>query len=1150
MMRLGGLAWVAASCFSILLASETRFINRLHDEGYVTLSVRFYEKALKENRIEKRGQDEVFLKLYKAYNKMASMSKEEKKVSDYRDKAESYFEKIKGTNDPEIMLVRVSTDMDALKVLERKSLLEDADMESIRKQAKEPFGRVAEVTDGIRLAAREWLNKYDEMEDKERRRERKEFQKQSGLEITASLQFGEACVIYASLMGHEDPDAKKWLDKMAKTYDEFINNNFGTFPAIVGSIYYGQACILLGNYTDSWNEVVDGKEAGRLQFEEAIAGLEDFWEQPKARSHVLNWMYQAYTKHAKALEIVGDLEGSIDIHKKLFKWKGLDEAKPSKGSFHDVMMHGLQDLCKKLQKSYDGGNKDRVNDLLGFVLEGYNFTKRHKSRWHPNFERMLKGLPMDDPALVVTTDIAYNKAKDLFNKAKQADKVAGQAKGEEKKELEAKAADAFFAASMMYKKTLELLVKDDADKFNDIFPDSAFSMGYCLYKQENYLLSIAIFLRAVELYPSKDFPEDKFPEIYGFVSKCARYAKGAATQRYTKGGGTKFDKELFEKTLNVIKEQFPEEGDDPEYLLAYLQKMDGKYAAAKNLYAKIGKDSKMYYKAQFGVVDCDYLALTKSLEEKPLEGDALKTAIAPVVKAIESFVELCKQELKRPDGMLDKDFKSMVDSQKDMMLTAYRRLSALYYQNADYAKTHEVQAILLENLAGNEAKKFAAYRKMVSCSYRLNDEERLIRDIEGLKSLKPQKADPTKGIEELEEKELKEFITNALRMQANIVITEKINPMIKEQDALKGAEREAFGMEMAPFYLKAGGLFLESLEVSDDRDENILKQVIAYFYTAKTGREKALDALNLYFQWYPDKPVLDEWVKEMRGKDLKAWHGKLYGDPEEKIINIPSVQKIYNRFLDEIFDTIDYSGMTLSEIQEKKREIGDRPRNYQAALDTLDELEGKLKSDALFSKKGWPKLLEFKPMLKEANNYYGFRFMQAECYSILGRYEDAKLVYMELANYYVEYAQIRIELAKAKFTVGTPELLSEAQKIFSGLLKVVPRPNRGGYKPRDFFSLQMWSARTKMKSMEEKDTDMVIKTWKYLRSAIYQDLNYFSKSPERYRQLKIPASEVPNHEALVDEIKAWVSAEIFPVLKDSGDKLADDSWEKILGEDA
>jgi hypothetical protein len=1155
--RLGVAILVAFWASSLLVASEAKFINRLHDEGYITLSVRFYEKALSENEIENRNKDAVFLKLYKAYNKMSSMTKDEGKIAEYSAKAEKYFGSIKNSDDPEIKLERVTTDMEALQTLERKSLAEDADLDALKRQAKEPFGRVVEVTSGISAAAREWLTKYDEMDDKEQRRVKRDFGKQTGMEINATLKFGEACVIYASLVGSQDPEVREWLLKMAKVYDEFINNYFGSGAATVGSIYYGQACVLLGKFKNEWKEEVDGKEQGRMQFEEAIAALEEYAQQSKTKPFAQEFTYKAYTKHAKGLEIVGDLEASIDVHKKLFEWKELSDVKPSKGAIHDQMMFSLQDLCKKLQASYDGGNKDRVNDLAGFVLQAYNFTKKYKSKWHPNFERMLKNLPTDDPALVETTDIAYNKAKDLYRQARLVEQELKKAKSEEKDDLEAKLDDAYFAAAMKYKRTLEMLVKDKEDKFDDIYPDAAYSLGMSLYKLDNHLMALTTFLRAVELYPSNDYPEDQFPEIYGFISKCARYAKGAATQRYTKGGGSKFDKELFEKTLNIIKELFPEEGSDPEYLLAYLQKMDEKYASAKGLYAKISPESKMYYKSQYGMVDCDYLALIKKIDvqaEKgePLEGEQLKLELNPVVKAIEDFVTLCRKEIKKPDGMLEKDFKSMVASQKETMLNAYTRLSRLYERNGDYAKTHEVQSILLENLEGKESERFRAYRKMVSCSYKLSDEKRLIRDIEGLKSLKPQMADPAKKVEALEKKDLNDFIANALRMQANIVISGNINPM---NDALielkKGPEREAHSMKMAPFYLHAGELFLESLKVAEDKDDKILRQVISYFYTAKTGREKALDALNLYFEWYPDKPLLDQWVVEMRGKDLKAWHGKIFGDPELKIINIPSIQKVYDRFLDEVFDTIDFSGMSLSELQKKKREIGDRPRNYQAALDTLEELEKKTNSDALFKKVGWPKLAEFRTMLKEANNYYGFRFMQAECYSILGRYEESTEVYAELASYFVEYAQIRIELAIARFKEGTPDALSEAKVIFSGLLKVVPKPNqRSVYKPRDFFSLQMWSARTKLKMMEEKDPSRVISAWQYLRSAISRDLGYFSKDPARYRELKIPTAKVPAHEALVDEIKTWVSEEIFPVLKDSDSPLSGDSWDKILGEDA
>jgi tetratricopeptide (TPR) repeat protein len=175
-------------------------------------------------------------------------------------------------------------------------------------------------------------------------------------------------------------------------------------------------------------------------------------------------------------------------------------------------------------------------------------------------------------------------------------------------------------------------------------------------------------------------------------------------------------------------------------------------------------------------------------------------------------------------------------------------------------------------------------------------------------------------------------------------------------------------------------------------------------------------------------------------------------------------------------------------------------------------------------------------------------YMMADCYSRLNQYEKATAVYEKLSKYYVEQFDIRIELAKAMFAKGTVESYKQAKEIFLELSVAVAKPGSQNYKPKDFFNLQFWGTRAKLKAMGAKPpTDEVVTAWQYFRSSIYQDLGYFAKEERRFDVLKIAAMNRGAHHQLIDEIKKWVSENIFPVLKDSGHALASDSWEKILG---
>ena len=1102
-----------------------RFAEALSVDNYTTKAIEYYEKSLKGAKKGKRS-DDTHLALYKLWGKVATASSGEL-AAEARKKSEENFNSIQDSGKPEVQLERIKSDLATLKTLDfkLKSAKEEEKADMITK-IEASFKSVAEVSDKIRTDARKWLDEFADKEEREQKKLRKEYQNQANLETTASLNFGEACVIYASAKGHTDPEVRQWLEKMAKGYEEFIADNYGNFAAIVGSIYYGQVCILLESFSDNWGRQVDGYDAGKTSFSEAIAGLELFGRQRNLKTYVETYTLQAYTKQAEALYIIGEKEEAIDSLVKLFEWKSLTSFK-KKHPLHDQMMFALQDLCHKLLASYEGGNKDRVNDLFKFTLSGFNFTKKVGSRWHPNFRALMGKMPTDDPNVEETLDIAYMKGGELYTKARMA------------AEEPEKAEEFYFQSALKYKRVMELLATEEDDILEEFYPTAAYRLGFCYYQMDNYLLALSVFLQAIDRFPSTKYPEKTHPAIYKNILQCAKYAKASATRRYTLAGKQRFDQSLFLKALEIISEQFPAEGGDPDFWRGYLMKGAGDYEKAKAQFEKTGPDSKMYYKSQYGIVDCSFRAMKDKEKQGRLEGEELKKERGEVAKAFASVVELCRTPKAKPADMSDKDYAYMETSRKDTLTRAFKVIASLYYTNEEFGKTHETHMELLK-VAENDGDRFKSYRMLVSCSYKLEDAASIEKEIKALKALKPDG-------EALLEKELSSFIGKALQMQANLKISKEMNPLINEEAAAKGGAKEAVRAKLAEVYIATADLLFESLNVTGDKDENMLKQVIAYYYTPEQGREKALEAINRYFEWYSEKPKMEAWYEELIGQPRDTWDAKLGGIRAS--IKLPRVEKVYDEFLDMLFDERDYSKETLADVKKLKRETGDRPRNYQTAIKKFEELEAMSKSDLLFGREGFPKLQAHLPDLKEANGYYNMRFMQADCYTLLKRYDDAADVFKYLASYYVEYPQIRIEMARSLFTKATPESLAKAKSIFSELLKVVNGPGSGNYNPKEYFSLHMWNSRTKLKLMgDTPPAAEVVQAWKYLRTNIMRDRSYFAKDADRFARLGIKGGDVAIHEAHIDELKAWVDEKIFPVLAQSGDPLADDSWAKILGE--
>lgn len=207
---------------SFLQANEDlEFAEKLLEKGYKSLAAKYYKQAL-GGRLSDREKDSIYLSLFQILNQISGASNDLKLKEKLTKEAKSFFDQIKNADDPRVQLQRVSSSMTTMKQASFKlnhplEIPTPAEAKRLKSEVSKAFDLVAKVSNKVRLDSRDWLNKFEEMEDeKERRKLKKELEKQSLLEIESSLMFGEACVIYANALGNKDPKVKEWLLKMAK----------------------------------------------------------------------------------------------------------------------------------------------------------------------------------------------------------------------------------------------------------------------------------------------------------------------------------------------------------------------------------------------------------------------------------------------------------------------------------------------------------------------------------------------------------------------------------------------------------------------------------------------------------------------------------------------------------------------------------------------------------------------------------------------------------------------------------------------------------------------------------------------------------------------------------------------------------------------
>jgi hypothetical protein len=459
-------------------------------------------------------------------------------------------------------------------------------------------------------------------------------------------------------------------------------------------------------------------------------------------------------------------------------------------------------------------------------------------------------------------------------------------------------------------------------------------------------------------------------------------------------------------------------------------------------------------------------------------------------------------------------------------------MASLYSSAGADEEAYGVQKQIFEN-SPRQFDRFAALQSMVMISYKSNDLKSLSENFESIDSI-------STG-EGLSSDQLGGLKSSSMQMKANLMTKTELNPLKAKVE--KGSADEHEAQRLSELYVEVADLFYDSLLLSGERREDVLKKVISYYAVSKSSPEKALKAINLYFNWNPEEPELSLWHEQLLEKTAEQWDEKMGGYMAS--ISQVATKKAYLGFLDYLFDTEPYGTMTLMKVRKQIALSKDQPRSYILAQEALEDLVQKADRDLKFRQSVLPKLLELKPKMVAANEYFTLKLQRAQYLVLLGDTKGAAQAYEDVSSYFVEYPQIKTELVKLKMALGDELSYGEAESLLKDLLMVVPGPSAQSYDPRAFFELQQWYARVKIALSKKKDA--VVENWKYLRSMVVQDLGYFEKSARRFKSLNISGEAKSINEAFIDRFKSWVNENIFSLLSESDSSLKDDSWETLLG---
>ncbi|MBF0243973.1 MAG: hypothetical protein HQL31_01705 [Planctomycetes bacterium] len=444
--------------------------SKLESAGFFSLSIRYYNKALEAGLVQEKDLDDVNLTLYRLYNALVPLVELDKQDS-LREKAKLHYGKIKNKERDEIRLEKVQSDLKYLRDLFSEvekaryagETIEEKRQSEIAAQATTSFKNFVTVVFEVRKTVSKWIESYDSLSEDDQKKMENDFDRYRKLEISVNLLFGEGVVTYAKLVDRGNALANTWLTTLVASYEDFVSEYSGYAVAVLGSIYLGEANIMLGSYVPQYGgaEAVDGAKVGEQCFSDALASL-DFFAKGAHRVWAEDTTIMAYSNWVRALEFSGKEDLAISVVDRLIAWKdpGSIDSDKQKRIFFQVMsliMKKCMILEAKVKeysqvpagnnvstqenKSDEDGSEQAeekgvdtkksaarkvyLEELHRTVNLGLTAAKRQNSPIVNNFNVLLKRLPpvpglkLPPAVLVMRGDEILSKAQVLYEKAKE-----------------------------------------------------------------------------------------------------------------------------------------------------------------------------------------------------------------------------------------------------------------------------------------------------------------------------------------------------------------------------------------------------------------------------------------------------------------------------------------------------------------------------------------------------------------------------------------------------------------------------------------------------------------------------------------------------------------------------------------------------------
>lgn len=1117
---------------------DIEFIQALKTAGFLNLSVKKYLELEQKGRLKDDEKDKLYLDLFQILNERSTGAPDIDTQKILKKQAEGYFEKIKNKEGKAIKLDKAKVKLQFLGLIQQKLLKADeAEALKLKTQAKEEFTETIESLDIIRKDIAKWFEEFDLMKENDQKKLQRESVVQSEMRVNANLYFGEACVINGYIQGPSDAQARNWLITMADTYDDFLNAYFNTPAAIAGSINLGEANIMLGNYTTRWKEDRKGLELGKMQFKDALLSLSSM---TTYRDWANSQMMRAYGKFIDSLMLTGDNQGALEVIDKLLAWKDPMKVDPKNDkSLHYTLMFRLDQKCKLLYILYKGGDLLSAKKISEDASRGKRITEKYDRAFVGNFNIHLRNLPDDIP---LTADIAMLRADQSLREAMNSNTDAGDEVG---------ISPSWVKSSDFYQQVIFLSAIEGKTKIEELQPKAYYYLGYCYFKLNLPLLSLASCLKALDTFPADKFNKREFEDVYEWTLKSAKLARNAALVLYKVNKGS-FEEEMYTSTLDVIQNKFPDEGGDPTYFKGLMKKEGADFTAAIENFKKVEKSSGLYGMAQFHMADCGYSKLTIEESEAKKVGKEIdkssKNYIEPREKLIAQFAEVRdsnRKKIERPKDVTEEQYAAILLNRLTTYEIAQNRLASIYRELGKYDDAIGVyRDVILEN--PDDTKLQVRSRDNIILSLykggRLDD---LRKEIGEAEKIPEGKWGDWQRVDKLE---------NYYNMVSILIVQQKIDPLRQEINSLKQQENKEVEIDKLEKQLSVVNLeradnLAKTMDATGKKDRKLLGQVMLLYYNNGDDDQKTISWMEKYFEWFPEKPELDGWHAEMLGKSKEEWDQKMGGYLQD----FTSLKKTYLEFLDVLFDKQNYADMGIKEIVVLKRSSNDLPRDYSRARILLDQMDKNRKKDNIFDKNIHAKLMKIKDKIEEAENYYITRYHLAKIYKRAGRFTEAVKVFTELSKYFVEFHDIRIELAETAAASDNKDELTKARTEYIRLLEIVPGPRQQNYSPIDYYSIWLGLSQVSLKLLlmgDQPDACGVSNIWSRLRSELALDLSYFSKNISRFQKLEIEMADRREHEIFIDRFRNFFEKVLTPHIQKCNDakfeSLKEENWDEFV----